>query len=752
MIQTAAKKDEAAKIAQPLTTDEIKTLAQKGGSIFEKLKPLTIQNTISKFLYEKIGITILSSFIKKISGENFFFLQVYADIPDSTDYTTAKHIIIEFNSKLAKNIIFNFTSLFEFTQTCFNRLLVKIDNESKESEEYIFSDKFFLKYLIQKFDQVDFDIVKVYINFILPIIIKHLDTTTLSSSIKELDQIIQQLTSLLTKVSGKNPLLPNSKIRKQREIDTITKMKEDCQVLKLRLENVKAMIEGLKKNFEKNEVVKKYLKPSEDPNNPTSKSSATPVVAFVPTASQYKLTSQPKPSQHSITTYMDLKEKIINLSDQFHSLYVHDKFDKNKIPLINNIYELLYFLYGPSVVDITNPTTELYLKSIIEKLNVLKQQIEIVNVDEQGVVNAETIKELQQQVSTIYNNLYDEDKKYKSNFRSKQIPEISLRKILSNIHYVFNGFSKRTTDGNTTILIDKAKIKGNIKELIEFDPKLEELLKKLYLIFSTIYESLNYPGGSLSAVLFELNNSIANFAKSHNKEQKSADNKKILNLIQQAITNISNLDNFNKEIKIIIGDLKKVLLMYKNAFITLSFQIASTLFGYGISFLQIFMQNFPEQMNNFNQDMLQPSKPNYGLQELDKLKTPFKTFVNEEDVENQDFELSDYALDLLPYSTDFGKTPFNLLLPLDDKLSSVPLFYFNTMCKALDIPERTSDTFLIGGSKPRILLRHQHHSNSPSQQKKRPKKRKTIKHKLNSVKKTSNKKKTIKKSNKKRRI
>jgi hypothetical protein len=371
----------------------------------------------------------------------------------------------------------------------------------------------------------------------------------------------------------------------------------------------------------------------------------------------------------------------------------------------------------------------------------MKTQIENVDVDLQGVVNAQTITELQQQVNTIRDIFYSYDTKYTSDFRTK-MPPISLREILFNIHNVFYGFSKDTTNGNTTILIDTGKIIPSIKKLINFDPKIEELLKKLYLDFSTIYESLNYTNGSFKTIIYNIRDSVGNLAKSPSKEKIE----KLIQLIQPAITNISKLDGFDSKIKTTIEDLKKVLLSYKNAFITLSFQIASTLFGYRISVLQILMQNFPEQMNNFNQDMVKPSTPNYGLTELDKLKTPFNPFVGAGDVENQEFKLSDYELSLLSSSPPFNPTPFNILLPLGDKLSNVPSFEFNMMAKLLRIPERESTILLMGGKKQRRLL------SSPTQQKKRPKKRKTIKNKLNSVKKTSNKKKTIKKGNRKRKM
>ena len=79
MLETAAadaKKDEDAKIAQPLTTDEIKELAQKGGGIFESLKHLTIPNAIIIFFYKNFNSQEYNAFIKKIK-DNSIFLQFW---------------------------------------------------------------------------------------------------------------------------------------------------------------------------------------------------------------------------------------------------------------------------------------------------------------------------------------------------------------------------------------------------------------------------------------------------------------------------------------------------------------------------------------------------------------------------------------------------------------------------------------------------------------------------------------------------
>jgi hypothetical protein len=121
------------------------------------------------------------------------------------------------------------------------------------------------------------------------------------------------------------------------------------------------------------------------------------------------------------------------------------------------------------------------------------------------------------------------------------------------------------------------------------------------------------------------------------------------------------------------------------------------------------MQNFPEQMNTFNSD------ESYGLTQLNALKAPFKPFVDKGDIENQVFNLSDYASLFTPSP---GPTPFNLLLPIAN-LSSVPLFPKDKLRPQLQTASAG------GGKKQRRLL--------PP----RPKKRKTIKKRPNATTSTS---------------
>jgi hypothetical protein len=176
--------------------------------------------------------------------------------------------------------------------------------------------------------------------------------------------------------------------------------------------------------------------------------------------------------------------------------------------------------------------------------------------------------------------------------------------------------------------------------------------------------------------------------------------------------------------------------MYKNAFVILSFQIASTLFGYGVSILQIFMQNFPEKLNSFTAPD-GSTDTNYGLNQLDKLKEPFESFVSNGDVKSQEFDLqpSDYETQLATLTPALTSTPFNILLPLGkQKLKNVQIFKVSLVAKVLGIPpEQTSqaDVLVMGGKKQRRLLLPP--PSRPLQSNKRPKKRKTIKNRPNAT-------------------
>ena len=342
----------------------------------------------------------------------------------------------------------------------------------------------------------------------------------------------------------------------------------------------------------------------------------------------------------------------------------------------------------------------------------------------------------------------DEERKYNKSlvFHHEEIIREYYKQNVEKISSVISSLTtfKRTIfdsifsqdSGSLTIKQEKFILDTNplksIYKLTDAYPDFNSLLIKLATKFVSVYNS----------IITDLPNKLSNFATS------------VANVTDEKLKDITdNIDKIisqKQELAKCMDDMNNVLLMYKNAFVTLSFQIASTLFGYGISVLQIFMQNFPEQMNSFSPQSGSGSEDkNYGLGQLDDLKKPFKAFVDTGDVENQEFEITDYAFSLLnppapaPTSAPLtpNPTPFNLLLPFGD-LTKVPLFNTQVFDRAL---LSTSGGF-IGGKKQRRLL------SSPSQQNNRPKKRKTIKNKLNPVKKTSNKKKTIKKGNRKRKM
>jgi hypothetical protein len=148
------------------------------------------------------------------------------------------------------------------------------------------------------------------------------------------------------------------------------------------------------------------------------------------------------------------------------------------------------------------------------------------------------------------------------------------------------------------------------------------------------------------------------------------------------------------------------------------------------------MQNFPEKLKDFSPPVGSAEEPTNGLKLLDKLKKPFESFVSNGDVKSQEFDLqpSDYETQLATLTPAPPPTPFNILLPLDKKLSSVPLFSAQLVAKALRFPlEQTSQTdiFAMGGKKQRRLLLPP--PSRPLQSNKRPKKRKTIKNRPNAT-------------------
>ena len=341
-------------------------------------------------------------------------------------------------------------------------------------------------------------------------------------------------------------------------------------------------------------------------------------------------------------------------------------------------------------------------------------------------VSSSKLNELSQQVLDDYNRFKQEKEKV------TEISDVELLKIFDmQIKHVIMTLEKATLDAEKILLnfkkslftdsgfsIDGTSGQVNIDkkhtlysiDFINIYPGFIDLLKELFKTFDSITTSI-----------VNLKNKVIEI---------KTDPKSITDENVKSVT--TSIDEIIKQKKLLANGMQKfnnVLLLYKNAFVTLSFQIASTLFGYGVSILQIFMQNFPEKLNSFTPLAAgSTEEPNYGLQQLNALKAPFQPFVTAKDIENQEFYLSDYAP---VFTSSPGTTPFNLLLPIAD-LSSMPLF-----TKDKIQPASASG----GGKKQRRLL--------PP----RPKKRKTIKYKFNTTKKTNKPKKTkktIKKGNKKR--
>jgi hypothetical protein len=154
-----------------------------------------------------------------------------------------------------------------------------------------------------------------------------------------------------------------------------------------------------------------------------------------------------------------------------------------------------------------------------------------------------------------------------------------------------------------------------LENLTEMSPTINELIQELIIDYNAVSKILdNIWSNTRSIETFYKDNHTTNGTYYRTTEK----------LIDPLGAASLKLDEAMKKVN-------DVLLMYKNAFVTLSFQIASTLFGYGVSILQIFMQNFPEKLNSFTPPD-GDTELNYGLQQLDKLKAPFQPFVDAKDI------------------------------------------------------------------------------------------------------------------------
>jgi hypothetical protein len=350
--------------------------------------------------------------------------------------------------------------------------------------------------------------------------------------------------------------------------------------------------------------------------------------------------------------------------------------------------------------DVT--TAELALTNASKELEAARKILSQIMREQTGIT--QQIKQNEQSETTTINEAWVDEKEKALQVATNAISSekstinaihIKVRKIS---YYYFQGMGITIGTDNQVKFDEKnAEFIKNYKPLIESYPNFDELLKK---IVSIIYV-------------------IKSKAESLNTDLEFREHKMTLGHLSSTESNIDKLPPLIQTFSKLIQEFNGVLFKYKNAFVTLAFKIVTTLFGYGISILQIFMQNFPEQLSFFTEKespLLSPppkipKKPteDYGLNQLNALKKPVEPFVKEY-IENQDITLDQYTYEPKP-------TEFSLLTPTLD-LTKVPLF------RLPDIP--VMPVMPTGGGKKqrRLLLPP---PSRPLQSNKRPKKRKTIK-------------------------
>jgi hypothetical protein len=183
------------------------------------------------------------------------------------------------------------------------------------SNNHVFEDSMFLE-KIKNNEQEDVDVKDIYNNgndiFNIVKNMLYYDFTTIIKTINEkmgeLDTLIKSAEDKLKKSSN----LTSSPDRHNFIIKVITKFKENCKILILRLQNVKTMISGLRKEFKKNEVVRKYLNPAPlDDFEVSASSSSSPPSPVSTTGLQ----------QESLYTYETLYKKFTEIIKIFSGLY-----------------------------------------------------------------------------------------------------------------------------------------------------------------------------------------------------------------------------------------------------------------------------------------------------------------------------------------------------------------------------------------------------------------------------------------------
>ena len=657
----------------------------------------------------------------------------------------------------------------------------------------------------------------------------------IESNIGRLDELISESK---IREGNSSDYFGNSKERHAVIIIEITKFKEGCQILKSRLENVKAMLDQLRNQyFESNAVVKIYLNPAPPPqpetateDSPSQESSSSGISASSIVSSISGSSGPPSNSslslEKSLYTFDTLCEPFKKIVEAFRKLYTF-----NPRAVFYEISELVIFLKDQESIkffeDAKKKITEvftIYLKtretayrskqtkkeqltknknaeiSTIQKnyddnyaeedakVKKIEQSLEQAQklvhstrtdrfnarvafeklVKDKGLTNVSqeyktaklpldnatkdavaaelTLKNAKDDLEPARRSRHKLNDDYRASIRAIQEQEkadtrledelyekeitkaskvakedISLQKsIINNIYgttnridyYYFRSMGITPAIGPEDVKFDKnnAKFIENYLPLIDSYPGFDGELKKIVSSIHVIKNKADVLNGEIG------------FTHDYRIDSHSAT--KISGYIDELLPLI---EKFSK----LIQEFNDILFKYKNAFVTLSFQIATTLFGYGISILQIFMQNFPEQLSFFTekeQPQLPPPKlpklptEDYGLTQLNDLKNPIKPFVTAKYIENQEIQLDQYVYEPKP-------TNFNLLLPTDPQTypSNVPLFKLGNVAKMLSINIPVIPVIphlAIGGKKQRRLLPP---PSRPLQSNKRHKKRKTIK-------------------------
>ena len=671
------------------------------------MKEKSIYDACNAFLYDPSGgksslfyNKILSFFGTRNMGLNtdLYLLPKLIDNFHNDDHTT------QIDSKVLESAISDIRAVYNrlkkpeiidflINYKDINKVITEINSE--DLPQIILKDDVFLKCIknnsfktdtLQNINDYTTALFKLINNFLQKNVNTELSTqdppkrTNLMDSITIIINILN--TSIIDeqkKLSGS--ILPSSELRHTQALEKMKNYKTECQVVQARLENVKEMVSSLRVKFSENSVVTLYLKPEQPKGATTSSSAASSVLSLE------------QPLTKSLTTFYDLYQKFKKIVDHFSRLYKNPS---------------LFFIMNEFVENLETESSVDSLTSAKEKItNMYKTYTKTKQTHETKKI--ESLKPDKSQQDKL---LIESD--YATNIlRAKDDAIKSTQDFTDKILVIKNAAEKYNDNmikdmgitgvENEKIIFDKTKtfFSDHYTPLIDTYPGFDELLAKMVNIFYNIKKT--------SSELYD------EITKINDNLDKNEGKDKIIQLIDV----LSPLPEMLSEAMKNVND---VLLLYKNAFVRLSFQIASTLFGYGVSILQIFMQNFPEQMNTFNEDGL------YGLRQLNALKAPFQPFVTARDIETQVFNLSDYAS---VFTIHQDPTPFNLLLPIEN-LSSMPLF-----TKDKIQPASASG----GGKKQRRLL--------PP----RPKKRKTIKYKFNTTKKTNKPKKTkktIKKGNNKR--